>query len=198
MIIFYGLGNNESKYLQTKHNIGRLFVERLSSHLSLENFSKQKKYYISRGTLSGESVVCMFSDGFMNTSGFPLVEFLKYHPADSETKIIIIQDDSDQISRNWKLSKAGGSAGHKGIDSIYQCILSAHIKPDSIWRLKIGIRPEQNTLKSETFVLNKISKLDVETVDKLMKICIENIDYITANNMEKAQTFINSNIHFKS
>jgi peptidyl-tRNA hydrolase, PTH1 family len=198
MIIFYGLGNNEPKYNQTKHNIGRLFVEYISKHYSFNTFTKQKSFHVSRVDVNNTSIICMYSDGYMNTSGTPLVEFLKYHPEDEHTQVIIVQDDSDQIEGKWKLAKAGGSAGHKGIDSIYRSILATHIKPSSIWRLKIGIRPEQNTLKSETFVLSRISKQDEETIDILGKVCINNLDYIINNDMDKAQTFINSKIAPKS
>lgn len=191
MIIFYGLGNNASKYLFTKHNIGRIALEQLTSSQNLQ-FSKNKSYFYTKSKVNDEELVFLYSDGFMNTSGVPLVDFCKYHPVPENTELVIIHDDSDQKEGCVKLLPKGGSAGHNGIRSIYSEILSTPISINNVWRLKIGIRPEQNTFKSETFVLSKISQIDERTAKTVAQSVEKSLPLIVDGLWSKVQTQINS------
>jgi peptidyl-tRNA hydrolase len=46
LIVFFAPSNNESKYLKTKHNIGRIFLEGLASSLG-SSFYKTKNFYLA-------------------------------------------------------------------------------------------------------------------------------------------------------
>ena len=73
-----------------------------------------------------------------------------------------------------KLSLGGGSAGQKGVQSVYDYGLGIGLNSKNIWRLKIGIRPTGNKQKSETFVLKKAGQGElnsyVEIANKLEKL----------------------------
>ena len=167
-IIIYGLGNNESKYLKTKHNAGRLVVEKIASSLEVAFFGEQgcfvakKKLNIKE---TEQEIWLIYSAGYMNTSGNPISKLLKYFKVDTNHKdfqLIIAHDDSDQTLHKTKLSVGGGTAGHNGIISSYLHLASCGLEQKDIWRLKIGIRPEGNRLKSETFVLSQITSSELE------------------------------------
>jgi peptidyl-tRNA hydrolase, PTH1 family len=192
MLIIYGLGNNEEKYLKTKHNIGRIVLQSLAYKYNVQSFQKKNLYSFSK--LSSEAdVYFLESNGYMNTSGKPLLQFLKYYNLDSkDTQILIIHDDSDQISGTWKLVQGGRSGGQKGIDNIHQHILNSQIQDTNIWRLKIGIRPENNLEKSEYFVLKPLSKDDEKTIDNITKMCFKQFENMSQNNWSTAQNYINT------
>ena len=123
MLIIYGLGNNENKYLKTKHNIGRVVVEGLATKLD-KSFGKKNLIW---STQSGETLLA-YSNGYMNESGLPLLQLIKYYkPEQKELLILIIQDDSDQFIGNAKLLPAGGTAGHRGIISINKHLSSFNL-----------------------------------------------------------------------
>jgi peptidyl-tRNA hydrolase, PTH1 family len=123
MIVFFGLGNNESKYLLTKHNVGRVFVEKMSNNFGLV-FDQSQDCMLAKSVLdNGEIAWFIYSQGYMNNSGQPLAKLLKYFKIDildKDFQLIVAQDDSDQTSLNSKLVSGGGTAGHNGIISIYQ------------------------------------------------------------------------------
>jgi peptidyl-tRNA hydrolase, PTH1 family len=188
MTIFFGLGNNEQKYLNTKHNIGRVLIEQLANTLNTP-FTKSSEYSVAKPS---NDFWLSYSLRFMNESGFNLIKLLQYYKIKVEgTTILIIQDDSDQNSGAVKLSFGGGSAGHNGIISCYQHLLSYGFKQEEILRLKIGVRPINNRLKSETFVLCSNQQTDIESCTNLANKIINNQNLIKQKNWNKLQNLVN-------
>ncbi len=188
MILLFGLGNNETKYLNTKHNIGRLVVEKLSSEWGL-SFVENQNCHVAKNS---KDMWLVYSDGYMNNSGEPLSKLIKYYKIQpNNCTIIIIQDDSDQNSGGVKLIAGGGTAGHNGIISCYQHLASLGFEQKDIWRLKIGIRPLGNKLKSENFVLSANTREDSETVAVVAKEIKSNINFLMEKNWNRLQTKLN-------
>ncbi|GAB4146494.1 MAG: aminoacyl-tRNA hydrolase [Patescibacteria group bacterium] len=161
MIIVFGLGNNEGKYLETKHNAGRIVLESWVQDLGLK-FEQKDKYYFAKETAS-EPIYYVYSRGYMNTSGQALQSFIDYFKIkfSPDDILIVLQDDSDQLTGNLKLVSGGGSAGHNGINDIYRHLLNWNLDLQNMWRFKIGIRPENNRAKSETFVLSGCAPAEI-------------------------------------
>jgi peptidyl-tRNA hydrolase, PTH1 family len=188
MIILFGLGNNETKYLSTKHNIGRLVLENLTSQWGLffvDNQGCQVAKY-------SKDLWLTYSNGYMNNSGEPLSKLLKYYKIQpNNCTIVIIQDDSDQNSGGIKLLAGGGTAGHNGIISCYQHLAGLGFEQKNIWRLKIGIRPVGNKLKSENFVLSANTKDDLDTVLITANQIKSSLNFLMENNWNRLQTKLN-------
>ena len=200
MIIFYGLGNNEDKYLHTKHNAGRLLVENLA-HLSGLNFQKGDKYFFTKTKWGTQEVVFLYSSGYMNLSGEPLTSFLKYFKYDLSQDsdfLVVVQDDSDQLQGNNKMLIGGGTAGHRGVDSIYKHIPNFKLDLNRLWRLKIGIRPIGNTQKSETFVLSALNPIEIQNTSNLTNVLEQNKDLFANVSFEKIQNIVNTKTSVKA
>ena len=71
--------------------------------------------------------------------------------------IVIIHDDSDIPVGDFKRANGGGSAGHKGIQSIID-----HLHTEDFARIRIGIREkdEAHRKKAGDFVLSPIAAAD--------------------------------------
>ena len=203
MIVFFAVGNNEQKYLQTKHNIGRIALERMASILTL-NFNKNSNFYTAKITSSEIDVYLVYSTGYMNNSGQALQSFFNYYKINpKQATTIILQDDSDQIEGKVKLVLGGGTAGHRGLESIYEHLQIPVIRATrdqqtktkiDLWRLKIGIRPAENKLKSETFVLKNISQIDEQTLLKVADYLVQQLPLIASKNLEKVQNYLNTGV----
>jgi peptidyl-tRNA hydrolase, PTH1 family len=192
MLLFYGLGNHSQKYFQTKHNSGRLVLENL---LNLKNLKLQDK----NGYLYTKQLQSYFliSKGFMNNSGLSLVSFMNYFKLDFEDSnfvLLILQDDSDQIVGSQKLVVGGGSGGHRGISDIYKQGLGLNLDLEKVWRLKIGIRPEENKQKSETFVLSGINNFEKQFYQTLAQKIEQNLTLFENKELAKLQTIFNSRL----
>jgi peptidyl-tRNA hydrolase, PTH1 family len=196
MLVIYGLGNNESKYLYTKHNAGRVVLEKIATTLGL-SFQKKDKFAFAATKINGQEVYLIYSLGYMNLSGEPLSAFCKYFKLDfkaQDSNLVILQDDSDQIESRLKLLPGGGSAGHHGINSIYQYLLNLKIPQEQIWRLKIGIRPPENKLRSETFVLKPLTLNELSYLHIVAHKITKHLPYWLENDFAKAQTDLNQSL----
>jgi len=196
MIIIYGLGNNEDKYLYTRHNAGRLVMEYITNKTSL-TLDKGENWFFTKIKWNKTDVIFLHSSGYMNNSGSVLSKFIKYYKIDATDpgfRLLILQDDSDQISGNNKLALGGGHAGHNGIQDIYRNSLSCNITLDKVWRLKIGIRPLENIGKSETFVLQKFAESELTNLEKLANTLVNMKEDLADLNFEKVQNIVNTKI----
>jgi peptidyl-tRNA hydrolase, PTH1 family len=192
MLIFYGLGNNEAKYLNTKHNIGRVVVEQLAAQFEGIFFDSGHGCMLAKTKVGLTEIWLVYSKDYMNTSGEPISKLIKYFKIKPEDfQLTIIQDDSDQSIGSNKLMPGGGTAGHNGIISSYSHLASL-VEQKEIWRLKIGIRPEGNKLKSETFVLSPINLTESDNAIKLSRIIVDNLDYFETRNIGKLQNIVHT------
>jgi peptidyl-tRNA hydrolase, PTH1 family len=191
MILIFGLGNDEEKYLLTKHNIGRKVLDNLAQTMN-SKFNKEKNYYISKILTKTNRCNLIYGSGYMNESGKIISSFLNYKKIPiKDCLIIVFQDDSDQYTGNFKLVRGGGSGGHNGINSIYKEI--PEIKSyANFWRFKIGIRPQYNKEKSETFVLSTFQESDYEFMKILNTILLEKINDFEVSKFNYLQNYFHS------
>lgn len=154
MRLVAGLGNPDRRYRKTRHNIGRVVVDELPES-GLESVDV---------TLLG-SDWRPWSETYMNLLGPPLATFMRKNgipPAD----LLVIHDELDLPLGQIQLRRGGGSAGHKGVESLIQALGS----PD-FWRLRLGIStPEQQRreIASEDFVLAPFVASEHEVVDRML------------------------------
>jgi peptidyl-tRNA hydrolase, PTH1 family len=192
MLIFYGLGNNEAKYLVTKHNIGRIVVEQLAAKLEVNFVDSGHGCMLAKAKVGQTDIWLVYSKAFMNTSGEPISKLIKYFKLDSKDyQLTILQDDSDQLIGSNKIMPGGGSAGHNGIISSYLNLASL-VEQKQIWRLKIGIRPNGNKLKSETFVLSPFNQSESLNATRLSQIILDNLSYFETRNIGKLQNIVHT------
>ena len=127
-----GLGNSGAEYDRTYHNVGE-FVAGVLKRTNPE--ALLNVYPVS---------------GFMNECGAAIRAWLKMHNLSLEESVVI-HDDSDLPLGSYKISRGGGSAGHKGIESIV-----VQLGTSDFWRLRIGIRDphEEVRRKAGDFVLS--------------------------------------------
>ncbi len=140
--LIIGLGNPDKEYGKTYHNVGFLAVDFLAENSSARKLIKSEVY--------------------MNESGGFVKKTTKQNNIKPE-ELLIIHDDSDIKMGEYKLSFGRSSAGHRGVQSIIDSL-----KTKNFWRLRIGIRKNKKQKASE-IVLKKISKADMETLNKIFK-----------------------------
>ncbi|MFA5098653.1 MAG: aminoacyl-tRNA hydrolase [Candidatus Paceibacterota bacterium] len=140
--LIIGLGNPDKEYERTYHNVGFLTVDFLAKNLPASKLVK--------------------SEVFMNESGSFVRKTAKQKNAKPED-LLIIHDDSDIKMGEYKLSFGRSSAGHRGVQSVIDSL-----KTKNFWRLRIGIRKNKKQ-KAMEIVLKKISKADMETLNKVFK-----------------------------
>ena len=69
MMLLVGLGNPGQKYLKNRHNIGFTAIEKIASYYKFSKFQKKFRGKISEGKISGQKIIMLKPETFMNESG---------------------------------------------------------------------------------------------------------------------------------
>lgn len=161
MNIVVGLGNPESRYDGTYHNIGFAVVDVLAKKLGI-TFDKQKyKALIGEGTLNGEKLMLVKPTTYMNLSGECLA-LLKNKFKD--VRILVVVDDIDLPKGNVRYREHGSAGTHNGLRSIVSYI------GEDFERIKVGIGRDIS-MDLADYVLSKYDKQVFEPI--LQKVADE-------------------------
>ena len=89
MYIIVGLGNPGKKYENTKHNIGFITLDFLADKHDIKINKIKHKALVGEGTVSGQKVLLVKPQTYMNLSGNSVREVMEYYKADPEKLIVI-------------------------------------------------------------------------------------------------------------
>jgi PTH1 family peptidyl-tRNA hydrolase len=130
--VIIGLGNPGHRYARTRHNAGFAVVERIAGNRG-EWKDFRRLASICPVQVDGTAVMLVRPLTYMNLSGEAVEALLSYWNLDPED-MLVIHDDLDLPVGSIRLRPGGGSGGHKGVQSIIDCL-----QCQSFARLRIGI-----------------------------------------------------------
>ena len=180
--LIVGLGNPGEKYIETKHNVGFMLVDKICKDLDLK-FTADKIFQADIATtfINGEKVYFVKPTTFMNESGKAVQALLAYYGLDIED-LLVIYDDLDLEVGKIRLRSKGSAGGHNGIKSIIK-----HIGSQEFKRIKIGIGRPKEGMTVVHHVLGKFDKDDyitiLQTVDRVEEAVN---DYLVERNFERS------------
>ncbi|MGH2704348.1 MAG: aminoacyl-tRNA hydrolase [Actinomycetota bacterium] len=132
-----GLGNPGERYERTRHNAGARAVEQLAATLGGRLRPAKGGILIAEARSEGARLVLGRPQSYMNDSGPPVAWACRWHRMDAD-HLIVLHDDIDLPPATLRLKKGGGTAGHRGLDSIVQALGSK-----DFYRVRIGVgRPD--------------------------------------------------------
>ena len=183
--VLIGLGNPGKQYIQTRHNLGYLVLDKLSEKYQTIEFRKHSKISgsISQFVLNDKDVTLFKSSKFMNESGISINQFMQYYKINMED-VCIIHDDIDLNIGEVKVKFGGGHGGHNGLRSIIQ-----HCSSD-FSRIRIGIgHPKKKEVVD--YVLSRPNKVDQETLNSAIFNAVEGIETIIDQGIDEAMNLFN-------
>lgn len=143
MILIVGLGNPGEKYGRTRHNIGFMVVEQFLKDFEpvgktvWEDNKKFKSDIVellwTRKKGGEEKVLLAKPKTYMNNSGLA-VSLISQYLHITVSDIWIVHDDIDLPLGKIKIRIGGGSAGHRGVESIIRALGT-----DQFIRFRLGI-----------------------------------------------------------
>lgn len=182
MILIVGLGNPGKKYTHTRHNLGFVVVEKfvkgkLSFFPSLKAWKKHEKFHAELCVKN--DFIAMKPITYMNLSGEAVEKVVRFYKIPIEN-LWVIHDDVDLPLGKIRVRKGGGSAGHRGIESII-----TSLGKDTFWRFRLGIgrgmrdatekHMDQNLHRHdvETYVVSPFRDTEAGDVKKMIKRAVE-------------------------
>lgn len=179
--LIVGLGNPGVKYVETKHNVGFMLIDKICKDLNLQ-FTVDKIFQaeIASTFLNGEKIYFIKPTTFMNESGKAVHALLTYYGLDIED-LLVIYDDLDMEVGKIRLRSKGSAGGHNGIKSIIK-----HIGSQEFKRIKIGIGRPKNGMTVVHHVLGKFDKDDYITILNTLDKVYNSVNFYLQNqNFEK-------------
>ena len=116
MYIIVGLGNPESKYNGTRHNIGFSAITALADANNISLDMKKHKALCGKGVIAGQKVLLAEPLTYMNLSGESVRELVDYYKVDPTDELIIIYDDINLGSQEFPRIRIGVGEKPKGWD----------------------------------------------------------------------------------
>lgn len=199
MKIIVGLGNPGAQYEKTRHNIGFMVLEQLLKDYQPSNntaWTDEPKFKSDIAEIDWqkkdadiERVLLVKPKTFMNNSGLAvqlITSFYKVSPED----VWVVHDDVDLRLGAVRIRNGGGSAGHRGIES-----LLLHIPGGNFWRVRCGIgRPDETiSVKGiDGYVLGEFTHQDHAKIRELIPHAAKAIEEGLESGLEIAMNKYNT------
>jgi len=195
MILIVGLGNPGEEYENTRHNSGRIILEKIAKANDFGDWKDDMKLKSlrSKGEISGEKVEFILPNTFMNNSGNAVCQII-----DDKKKLknlVVVYDDMDLPVGSLKISFNRSSGGHNGLESIIK-----KVKSKEFVRIRIGVCPVTPTGKFKKpkgeeavlkFLLGTFKEDELKTLKNQAKKITEIIAMLSSEGKDKAMTLYN-------
>lgn len=108
MYLIVGLGNPETDYSNTRHNMGFDVINQITNITGIKVLKSKFEALYGMGEINGNKVILVKPQTFMNLSGESIIKFKKYYKI-SNKNIIVIYDDIDLELGTIRLKPKGSS-----------------------------------------------------------------------------------------
>ncbi len=160
--LLIGLGNPGKSYSGHRHNVGFMVIDKLRANYNAAKEQLKFGGAISEATIDGKKTLLFKPLSFMNKSGLPSIELMRFFKIPLEN-IIVFHDELDLPLAKIRVKTGGGNGGHNGLRS-----LDAHLSPE-YKRVRIGIdHPGDKTLV-HGHVLSDFSKEEQPVIHELLE-----------------------------
>lgn len=154
--LIVGLGNPESKYAGTRHNVGFEAVNELGRRWGVERARKGFAGLVSEGRAggTGRRAALLLPQTYMNESGRSVGPARGHFRLPLE-RVVVIHDEIDLPFGEVQARQGGGLAGHRGLVSVKQALGGS-----DFWRIRVGVgRPESTDPEVvASYVLSRFSE----------------------------------------
>lgn len=179
MKIIFGLGNPGTKYQNTRHNAGVIFVDKLREVLGWDTLYQSKNWeyreefeaetcdVVSGGSLRFLLVKPMT---FMNLTGRSARRIVKKYALDVSADFVLVHDDLDIEVGKFKIQVGVSPKSHKGVRSVESALLKKEFL-----RVRIGVDSRQGdrSVTSDEYVLQKFEQSELELLDEAIVSAIK-------------------------
>ena len=165
--LILGLGNPGKEHRFNRHNTGFMLLDLFADDLGLVFSRHQAHALITDGHFEGYKVILAKPQTFMNASGRSaglLTRFYRIPPSN----MLVVLDDIDLPLGTLKLLEAGGSAGHKGMLSIFNQLGTREFP-----RLRIGIGRPPGRMDPADYVLQDFSSDELPVLNESLNRAVE-------------------------
>ncbi len=180
-----GLGNPGDRYASTRHNIGRMVVERLAAeHAQRFKANRRARCDVAEIRVERERCVLAVPHSYMNESGGPVAGVLGYFHAEPD-RLIVVQDEIDLPFGALRVKFGGGDNGHNGLKSIRRSL-----RTGDWYRIRVGVGRGRGDTADH--VLAAFARHEAAPLEELVDRSVEAVTSLIESGLEVTQNRFNS------
>ena len=178
--LIVGLGNPESEYADTRHNMGFACVRELARRLGVSMEKKRWQSLVGRSDAHG--VWLVMPQTYMNLSGQAVAKALK-DTGLTPSETWVVYDELDLPLCRMRIRRGGSGAGHNGVLS-----LITSLGTDDFVRFRVGIgKPSRKgSPAGRHYVLGRFTKAEAERVPKIVSGVADALELALEAGVERA------------
>lgn len=180
-----GLGNPGARYERTRHNAGFSVVDQLARTQGVAVSQRRHEALCAEIQLAAARILLVKPQAFMNRSGAAVAAFAEEHglaPGD----LLVVHDDLDLPLARLKLKRGGGTAGHRGLESIVE-----HLESHDFARLRVGIGRPPLDQEVADFVLTPFSAAEQDLLAPALEAAAAAVTAWAARGIDAAMNEVN-------
>lgn len=179
MKLICGLGNPGKEYENTRHNIGFMVID---NYCQGEKFKQEFNGLYLTKNISGEKIIFLKPQSYMNLSGDVVKKYCDYYDID-HSDILIIRDDLDLKIGDARIKFDSTSGGDNGVKSIIN-----NLGNKDFYQYKIGISNDK-AIDTKDYVLGRLSKKEMETINLVISDSKQIIDKFIMGEINKIENY---------
>ena len=183
--LIVGLGNPETEYGDTRHNMGFACVRELARRLGVSVDRKRWDSLVGRSEAKG--VWLVMPQTYMNLSGKAVAKALRDTKL-SPAQTWLVYDELDLPLCRMRIRIGGSGAGHNGVQSVI-----SSMGTDEFVRFRVGIgKPSRRGRESGVhYVLGRFTKAEAERLPKIVSGVADALELALAASVERAMDRFN-------
>jgi PTH1 family peptidyl-tRNA hydrolase len=178
--LIVGLGNPESEYEDTRHNLGLACVRELARRLGVEIGRKRWQSLVGRS--EGHGVWLVLPQTYMNLSGEAVAKALR-DTGLTPAQVWVVHDELDLPLCRLRIRRGGSGAGHNGVLSL----ISSLGTPDFMrFRVGIGKPARKGSTAGRGYVLGRFTRAEAERLPKIVDGVTSALELALESDVERA------------
>ena len=161
-LLIVGLGNPESEYADTRHNLGFACLHELARRLGVKLDRRRWQSLVDRS--ESQRIWMILPQTYMNLSGQAVSKSLRDLGLSAQ-EIWVVHDELDLPLCRMRIRRGGSGAGHNGVLSL----ISSLGTPDFVrFRVGIGKPARKGSQSGRHYVLGRFTKAEAERIPSIV------------------------------
>ena len=188
MKLIVGLGNPGPEYERTRHNAGWLALDRLQRRHAAGVYPRSKFGSMAiEASVFGERCLFVKPTGYMNRSGDPVAQWVRFYKVDPRVDLLVLVDDLALPAGSIRIRSSGGAGGHNGLADIERALGTVEYP-----RLRIGIDQRPPGADQAGYVLGRFTPEQLVRIEPALEKSADAAETFVREGVDAAMNAFNS------
>ena len=180
-----GLGNIGDEYVNTRHNIGFMMLDRLAAEEEVV-FADKRYGFVAEYKYKGRIFVLLKPSTYMNLSGMAVNYWLQRAKIETD-RLLVLVDDLALPFGKLRLKGKGSDGGHNGLKSINEVLGTQEYA-----RLRFGVGNDFSPGRQYDYVLGEWTEEEEKALSDRFKLTSDVIRSFGTIGLERTMNFFNN------